>query len=581
MEKRLKKQRKKLIFRIATILLAVWFVVSTAYSFVRLNSEKINIQNRETKYMLYAQQQLYTSSETGMSPYRLDSILVGSTNLLFDENGEFTRDRKSQIIVTDSQTGKKIADTVGKLDVVFGISTGAESSSTEYGFLEHNRFISSISEEQFQKISEWLNTKRDDEKYYQLICTEFYIKSINGEIIPTEVQIVLTDNSHTWYVEDEPIETFELNPDMSFKSYNSLSYDINDELYQCNKMNRNVIPNDFVLNSTDDEDIIGSLSKEQLQQSPSMIRVGLFDYIFYSINGFNYTVYSFNEEAALDPNATVYVSTYAPYLFEYAKRVNIFDNCKSDLIFGVSILFLFFLIIAIILCVMMWHIIKNQILQEQKRVDITNALAHDIKTPLFVISGFTHNLKENLNTEKREYYADKILQQTDSVNELVHKMIDLSKLDSVELKLNATDFNLLDLVEEVLINYMVLPDKKSINLTHKGDNIINADRELIKSAIENLIDNAVKYSTPNSKIEVEVSDKIFCISNECNNLTKSDLKQIWQPYVRKDKSRNQVGNGLGLSIVKSILDLHRVDYNEKLKSDRLSISIIFGNKKRY
>lgn len=571
MEKKLKKQRKKLIFRIAAILLAVWLVVSASYAFVRINNEKVNVQNDEMRSLSYIMQQLYPNA----FPSEMNCILAGNTSMEINENGEREHDRNCQMIVINSMTKEKLADSAGKIGVTFGIATGVESSTETYGFIDHSRFAPSISEEQFSKIFKWLNTKRDDEKYYELICTKFYCELASDEIIPKEVQIVLTDNSHTWYAQDEPIETFALNPDTTFED-NESKYDISKDLYQCSKMRRNVIPDDFVLNLTGDEDIIGSLSEEQLQQSSAMIRVGLFDYIFYSSDSFNcYSyAYSFNIDAELDPNTTVYLSTDTPYILQYAKRVNIFDNCKTDLMFGISILFLFFLIIAIILCVMMWHIIKNQMLQEQKRVDITNALAHDIKTPLFVISGFAHNLKENLNTEKREHYADKILEQTGSVNAFVHKMIELSKLDSVDLELNAIDFDLLTLVEEILPNYDLLPDGKSITLIHEGNNIINADRELIKSAIENLIDNAIKYSTPNSIIEIEICDTAFRISNECENITKSDLKQIWQPYVRKDKSRHQNGNGLGLSIVKSILDLHRFDYNEKLKSNILSVSIM-------
>ena len=572
MEKKLKKQRKKLIFRIAAILLAVWLVVSASYAFVRIKNEKVNVQNDEMRSLSYIMQQLYPNA----FPSEMNCILAGNTSMEINENGEREHDRNCQMIVINSMTKEKLADSAGKIGVTFGIATGVESSTETYGFIDHSRFAPSISEEQFSKIFKWLNTKRDDEKYYELICTKFYHDLLSDEIVPKEVQIVLTEKGHTWYVEDDPIETFELNPDTTFED-NESKYDISKDLYQCSEMRRNVIPDDFVLNLTDDEDIIGSLSEEQLQQSSAMIRVGLFDYIFYSSDSFNcYSyAYSFNIDAELDPNTTVYLSTDTPYILQYAKRVNIFDNCKTDLVFGISILFLFFLIIAIILCVMMWHIIKNQMLQEQKRVDITNALAHDIKTPLFVISGFAHNLKENLNTEKREHYADKILEQTGSVNAFVHKMIELSKLDSVDLELNAIDFDLLTLIEEILPNYDLLPDGKSITLTHEGDNIINADRELIKSAIENLIDNAVKYSTPNSRIEIEACDNAFRISNECENLTKSDLKQIWQPYVRKDKSRHQNGNGLGLSIVKSILDLHGFDHNEKLKSNILSIFIVF------
>ena len=91
--------------------------------------------------------------------------------------------------------------------------------------------------------------------------------------------------------------------------------------------------------------------------------------------------------------------------------------------------------------------------------------------------------------------------------------------------------------------------------------MINADKELIRTALQNIIENAVKYSTKGSGITVDVTDKIVRISNSSQPLSKAELKKIWQPYYRADKSRHKKGNGLGLSIVKSILDLHRTKYD--------------------
>ena len=93
--------------------------------------------------------------------------------------------------------------------------------------------------------------------------------------------------------------------------------------------------------------------------------------------------------------------------------------------------------------------------------------------------------------------------------------------------------------------------------------------------MENLIDNAVIYSLPDSEIEIEVESKSFSVSNRCDNLTKADLKNLTQPYYRKDKSRNRKGNGLGLSIVKSIADLHNTKLIIKLKNDIISFKISF------
>ena len=178
-------------------------------------------------------------------------------------------------------------------------------------------------------------------------------------------------------------------------------------------------------------------------------------------------------------------------------------------------------------------------------------------------------MQENIDSSERDSYLAKIIEQTEQINSLVHKMLNLSKLDSYKMTLNRTDFDLIDLVKDIQQDFTVLPDGKRLTLTHSGDNAVHADRELLRTALQNLIDNAVRYSLPGSEIRIHVTDKTLTIANESEPLTKTELRQIWQPYVRKDKSRHQKGNGLGLSIVKSILDLHGVKYDMTMKGSTL------------
>ena len=238
-------------------------------------------------------------------------------------------------------------------------------------------------------------------------------------------------------------------------------------------------------------------------------------------------------------------------------------------------LFGFFFTIAAILCVMIWRTVRTQLIQEQKRMDLTNALAHDIKTPLFVISGYAYSLKENIDETERDLYIDKIIEQTDEVNGLVHRMLTFSKLDSYKMTLNRTDVDLGELTESILQNYAALPDNKRVSFSKSGSNTVSADRELLKTALQNLIDNAAKYSLKGSVIRISVTGRTITITNESEPLTKDDLKQIWKPYVRKDKSRHQKGNGLGLSIVKSIIELHKARIDMSMKDSTLTCTIEF------
>ena len=154
-------------------------------------------------------------------------------------------------------------------------------------------------------------------------------------------------------------------------------------------------------------------------------------------------------------------------------------------------------------------------------------------------------------------------------------MLNLTKLNSDKMVLNITEFDVSELTDEVLTSYKKLPGKKTIKLNKTASAIIKADRELIKTALTNLIDNAVKYSLPESEIAVTIDKKTLIISNKSEPLTRSELKQIWQPYVRRDKSRTKEGNGLGLSIVKSIFDLHDIDCDMTMNDEILKCCIKF------
>ncbi len=576
MDKRLKKQSKKLFIQILAITVSAWLVASAAYAIIRLNSEKVNIEKNGLRTLSKIVYEVNFNSDANMDVRELSMAMTGCLNVVND--GEH-KDYNSQIIIRDVSNNEnynlKLVDTTGKIYAKFGYTTdNPDSSDMDYGYIDRNVLEKLIDKEQYQKISEYLNTKRNDEKYYEIICTKFYM-SMDSSFIPKELQIVLTEQDNTWYIDDQPVETFELNPETTMK-HEIGDFNLSKGPYSCNKMTRNVIPTEFFLNKIND-DIIGSLTKEQINQTSNnnIIQLDLFNYVFLAGEVLNYNVYTFSDGDLTDDNVSLYTITDIPLQLQYAKRVNILESCINDLLIGFAVLLGFFSVIAAIIFVMMRKMLKNQLIFEQKRIDVTNAMAHDIKTPLFIIGGYAQSLKENINNEKKYYFADKIIEQTNEVNTLVHNMLNLGKLDSCNIKLNRTDFDLFELIEEICINYVLLPDNKDITVAHMGNNIINADRELIKSAIENLIDNSVKYSAKNSEIKIEVYDRVLTISNNCESITKSDLKQIWQPYVRKDKNHRQDGNGLGLSIVKSILDLHGIEYNTKLKSNIFSITVFF------
>ena len=539
MKQRLKQQSGNLFRRIIPIIASVWIVISAAYCVICLFGEKNSIQNRELSRISNTKQRLRMELDDNDLN---DSFFHSTLDLIYSDDVQ--RNWDSQFIVIDGKTNDIIINTSGKIVVKYGVKIGAEMFDSAYGLLSYSAVRQGLSDEQIKVISDYLNSKLDNGEEYELICTKFHF--YYSEFVPLEIKIALKQDDDSWFVSDEIIETFSLGS-------NLIS---GEDVWYCNDMRRNIIPKEFFLSDCGGGDIISALSAEQRDKPAETVSIGFGEYIFYISDVLYIHDNYLNGE---NNNSQNYFNN--SYVIQYARKINVLDNSREKLLIGTAVIFVFFLAISCILCFMIRKIVMVQVTQEQRRNELTNALAHDIKTPLFVISGYAYSLKEDIDVSERDNYLDKIIEQTDVINTMVHRMLNLTKLNSNNMVLNNTDFDIRELLQEILDNFKILPSGKKIKFTYRGSGSICADRELLKTAFTNLIDNAVKYSLDNSLIEIDVDERTVCISNQSEHLTNSDLNRIWQPYVRKDKSRSKNGNGLGLSIVKSIFDLHNLKYS--------------------
>lgn len=573
MEKKLRKQRRKLVIRISAILLAVWLILSCAYAVVAFLDEKERAYNDSriafsdlTEAISLPDNSYFAIDEARKSAVTEIRIDPSGRQSLIEQNTDVT------IIVS------RIKDKVDFGDILNTCFT-SETEDPEYreshfGYLSFKSFRDSLTDEQYEKILSYLDHQPADDSYYELLCTEFY-RTADDQLLPKTVQIVLTKDIYKWYVQDTVTETFELEP----AGTEGLS------LHHISYLNRNEIPEGFVRNAFGSGSLIKTaqrLSQENGSQSgeEELLRESLTTYLYYDhaavtawLTDISYEEYEKILEKYGYFSFTPEEKRYDVY---YAKRLNILDGCEYNIINTAVILLIFFLTIGVILTVMMWKSMKTQMIEEQKRRDMTNALAHDIKTPLFILSGYADNLKENVQTEKREHYADVIVEQSREVNRRVNRMLELSKLDSPDFVPKKREFNLAELVSEIMSHYEALPDGKRVEY-HADNCTVNADRDLIKRAVENLIDNAVKYSDPDSVITIGVTNHTLEVSNVCSSVTGSDLKTMTRPFTRGDKARTAdkvvQGSGLGLSIVKAICDLHRMKLTETVHEKTVTFTI--------
>lgn len=576
MEKRLKRQKARLIRRVTLILLSVWLAVSAAYVLLRTNSELKSVAGTSNHALSQYVYDLSNYSWEGVAPNRLQ-LLLHKERVLSGDGTEIADDPDMQLVVTAAHKKAVVADTKGVLDVNFGAAEpdNPDSSWVLFGFLRQQRVRNALTDEQLARISAYFSEQREDGKYYELSCTRFFQSSHTDELIPLELAVVLTRDEQSWIAFDEIIERFTLSPDMTVTDA-YLNATVNDgSTYIGDKMHHNVIPLDFIQGKTGGDDILGSLTDEEKKltgDTQKWVHTGPFQYVYLNTTSTLYSVHDLRDISSAEiltertDENTVRTIVAERFVLNYARRVNLLTRCGGELLGGTGVLLGFFALIAAVLILMMWRMMREQAAQEQKRVNITNALAHDIKTPLFVISGFAQSLRENINTAKRTRYADKIVKQAQAANDMVHRMLELSRLDSVNLRLHSEPFDLASLAEETLQNYILLPEGKQIVFSRQGDNTVTADKSLMQCVLENLIDNAVKYAPSGADIRVELHNGTLTVSNPCGSLSKADLGDIFEPYQRLDRNTTQNGSGLGLAIVKAILDKHGFEYKTRLNN---------------
>lgn len=199
---------------------------------------------------------------------------------------------------------------------------------------------------------------------------------------------------------------------------------------------------------------------------------------------------------------------------------------------------------------------KEQELVSRQR-DYTNALAHDLKTPLMAISGYTENLQSNMNPEKQEHYYEAIYSNIDYMSGLIKDMLSLARLQRPEETLCKERIELRKLAEGTAACFELERKEKKLQLEIQGSGYMEADPQLMERALKNLVENAVKYSPAGEAIRIRLADNRIQITNTGVTLPKEKWNTVFQPYVKGDEARErESGIGLGLAIVKDIAELH-------------------------
>lgn len=206
-----------------------------------------------------------------------------------------------------------------------------------------------------------------------------------------------------------------------------------------------------------------------------------------------------------------------------------------------------------------------QLGQMQKEF-VSNA-SHELRSPLTSIQGFIQaSIDGTLPKKERDKYLEIALSETKRLNALISSMLDLSRLDSGKNPITPSKFDINDVIREVVTRFEPALIKKALQINvdfPRETCYVFADKDKINQVITNLVDNAIKYSPSYSRIIVSTSiheNKVYVTVRDYGyGISKKDQMLIWDSFYMTDKSHSperSKGSGLGLSIVKKIIDEH-------------------------
>ena len=219
---------------------------------------------------------------------------------------------------------------------------------------------------------------------------------------------------------------------------------------------------------------------------------------------------------------------------------------------------------------------KRARMEEQQR-DFTNAIAHEMKTPLAVIRGFAENLEENTNEEKRKYYLEQIIGQTEQMDDMVKEMVFISRLDYGEYRPVKEPVSVRELIGELQTAYDTQIEEKRIEvrISCGEDLVISGDKRFLEKAFGNLIANAVDHNRYEGKISIDIEKDRCVIENTGEKISPVDLPRICELFYTGDKSRGgqEKHLGVGLYLADRIFRAYRMKLKIANTEDGVQVTV--------
>lgn len=211
--------------------------------------------------------------------------------------------------------------------------------------------------------------------------------------------------------------------------------------------------------------------------------------------------------------------------------------------------------------------IESERKEERTNRELITNLSHDFKTPVTIILGYIDILRSKQYKDEKEHdtYLETAYEKAEALRGMILKLFELIETGKGSQTLMRSEVNLSRLLRQIVLEHEPLAEERGISVTtdiQEEKLMVSLDLEKITSVMNNLMTNALKYCSEKGKIHVSLekgeSSVLLTISNTCSEMKEEDVENLFEKFYRGDKARNSKieGNGIGLSIVKNIVELH-------------------------
>ncbi len=205
---------------------------------------------------------------------------------------------------------------------------------------------------------------------------------------------------------------------------------------------------------------------------------------------------------------------------------------------------------------------------EMLKSSFISNISHELKTPIAIISNYATLLAEdNLSETERQEYIEKIKTTVSDLSELISNILQISKLDNDQIKVNLEEFDIVETVIQCILARESILDEKNIDLQLEfpDELLIESDMGLLKIAVNNILSNAIKFTPENGVIHLNIKEEekqcILSIEDNGCGMDEETMKHIFDKFYQADTSHKMKGNGLGLAMVKKIINLLNANIN--------------------